>query len=257
MQALQGKAALITGGSDGIGLAIAEAFARQGADLVIIGRDRDKLERRKEELLQHGKRVCAAAADLSQNGFIPSVRQAAREAGLKISVLVNNAGIARFTPFADMDEAGLDYHLNLNLKAPYWLTRAFLDDLIALQGNVINISSYFAERMLPDRPSTAYSLSKGALNSFTRALAFELGAQKIRVNAIAPGTVDTPQVAANLGRLSRPAQARFQAMVRSIYPLQRLGSPQEVANLAVFLASDQAAWITGGIFPVDGGLTTN
>lgn len=143
------------------------------------------------------------------------------------------------------------------IQAPYLLTRAFLDDLAATQGNMINISSYFARRMLPDRPSTAYSLTKGALESFTKALAFELGPENIRVNAIAPGTVATYQVGKNLEQLDRDARERFHTMVRSIYPLQKTGEPEDIAALSVFLASDRAKWITGGIFPVDGGLTTN
>jgi NAD(P)-dependent dehydrogenase (short-subunit alcohol dehydrogenase family) len=122
---------------------------------------------------------------------------------------------------------------------------------------VINISSYFARRMLPDRPSTAYSLTKGALESFTKALAFELGPRGVRVNAIAPGSVATPQLEENLQRLDEYAKDRFKAMIQSIYPLQTIGEPDDVANMAVFLASEKAKWITGGIFPVDGGLTTN
>lgn len=111
--------------------------------------------------------------------------------------------------------------------------------------------------MLPDRPSTAYSLTKGAIESFTKALAFELGPSSVRVNAIAPGTVTTPQVEKNLEKLDSDAKDRFKSMIQSNYPLQTIGEPKDIANMAVFLASDQAKWITGGIFPVDGGLTTN
>ncbi len=151
----------------------------------------------------------------------------------------------------------MDYHLNLNVKAPYLLSQVLLDDLIAAQGNIINVSSYFARRMLPDRPSTAYSLTKGALESFTKALAFELGPQGVRVNAIAPGTVDTPQVAINMERLDESAKERFRSMIRTIYPLQRIGHIDDIGNMAAFLASDLAKWITGAVFAVDGGLTTN
>ncbi len=257
MKLLTGKTAVVTGGSDGIGFGIATAFAREGANLVITGRDKEKLAHGADILRQNGINVRTVAGDLSNIESIHEIAEHLHKENIRIDILVNNAGIGRFIPFADTEPASLDYHLNLNVKAPYLLTQAFLDDLIRLQGNVINISSYFAGRMLPDRPSTAYSLTKGALDSFTKALAFELGPKGVRVNAIAPGTIDTPQVAVNMSRLDDRARDRFQAMIQSIYPLQKIGEACDIGNMAAFLASDQAKWITGGIFPVDGGLTTN
>lgn len=257
MKSLTGKTALITGGSDGIGFAVATAFAEQGTHLVLIGRDRQKLGQRKEFLTQYGIDVLTVSEDISSSESTAKIARHVREKSMQIDIIINNAGIARFTPFADTDESLLEYHLNLNVKAPYLLCRAFLNDLIASKGNVINVSSYFARRMLPDRPSTAYSLTKGALESFTKALAFELGPSGVRVNAIAPGTVTTPQVEKNMARLDSDAKDRFNSMIQSIYPLQTIGEPNDIANMTVFLASDQARWITGGIFPVDGGLTTN
>lgn len=257
MNLLASKTALITGGSDGIGFAVATAFAKQGANLVLIARDPQKLAQREKFLIQYDIDILCVAADISSKESVSEIVRQVRKKEMGIDIIVNNAGIARFIPFADTDEAMLDYHLNLNVRSPYLLTQAFLKDLISSQGNVINVSSYFARRMLPDRPSTAYSLTKGALESFTKALAFELGPKGVRVNAIAPGTVATPQVETNMNRLDDHGKERFNAMIQSIYPLQRIGEPEDIANLSVFLASDQAKWITGGIFPVDGGLTTN
>ncbi len=257
MNVLTRKTALITGGSDGIGFAVATAFAEQGANLVLIGRDRQKLAQREKSLMQYDIDILCVAADMSCKGAVSEIVSQVRGKDLKVDIIVNNAGIARFIPFRDTDESMLDYHLNLNVRSPYLLTQAFLEDLIASQGNVINVSSYFARRMLPDRPSTAYSLTKGALESFTKALAFELGPKGVRVNAIAPGTVATPQVEKNMDRLDHHGKDRFNTMIQSIYPLQTIGEPEDIANMSVFLASDQAKWITGGIFPVDGGLTTN
>jgi NAD(P)-dependent dehydrogenase (short-subunit alcohol dehydrogenase family) len=257
MDLLRGKTALITGGSDGIGFGIATAFAKERANLVLVGRDREKLLQRATFLEQNNIKVLTVAADLSDSESVHGICERVRGQGMRIEILVNNAGVGRFVPFADTDAPTLDFHLNLNVRAPYLLTQAFLDDLIGSQGNIINISSYFAGRMLPDRPSTAYSLTKGALESFTKALAFELGPKGVRVNAIAPGTVVTPQFEINMNRLDDSAKDRFKAMIRSIYPLQTIGEPGDVGNMAVFLASDLAKWITGGIFPVDGGLTTN
>lgn len=257
MELLSGKTAVVTGGSEGIGLGIATAFAQAGADLILIGRNKEKLSQRAASLERSGVNVWTVSADLSTCESIPGIAEQIHRRSARIDILVNNAGLARFIPFAATDAAALDYHVNLNVKAPYLLTQAFLDDLIGSQGNVINISSYFARRMLPDRPSTAYSLTKGALESFTKALAFEMGPRGVRVNAIAPGTVDTAQVAENMSRLDESARDRFRAMVRFIYPLQRIGDVADVGGMAVFLASEQAKWITGGVFPVDGGLTTN
>ena len=111
--------------------------------------------------------------------------------------------------------------------------------------------------MLPGRPSTAYSLTKGAIDAFTKALAYEAGPQGIRVNAIAPGTVNTPLVQANIDRLTEEGKTKFAEMIKTIYPLGRIGEPDDVSGAAVFLASDQARWITGTTLTVDGGLTTN
>lgn len=257
MKLLTGKTALITGGSDGIGFAIAAAFAEQGANLVLIGRDEQKLVQREKFLKQYDTGIFSIAEDISRKEAVSEINKQVIAKDIRVNILVNNAGIARFIPFADTDELILDYHFYLNVRAPYLLTQSFLNDLVASQGNVINVSSYFARRMLQDRPSTAYSLTKGAIESFTKALAFELGPSGVRVNAIAPGTVTTPQVEKNLEQLDSHAKDRFKFMIQSIYPMQTIGEPNDIANMSVFLASDQAKWITGGIFPVDGGLTTN
>lgn len=254
---LKSKTALITGGSDGIGFGIAEALASEGADLVIVARDREKLALKKDYLKKYNVKIIPLSADLSNQESVSMIVKEVRAKDIQIDILVNNAAIARFVPFLATDEQLLDSHWYLNAKVPYLLTQAFLDDLISSQGNVINISSYFAKRMLLDRPSTAYSMTKGALESFTKALAFELGSRGVRVNAIAPGVVITPQVKRNLDLLSASARDRFYEMNKYIYPLQTLGEPKDIANMVVFLASDQAKWITGGVFSVDGGLTTN
>ncbi|WP_022665644.1 SDR family NAD(P)-dependent oxidoreductase [Desulfospira joergensenii] len=257
MITFKGKTAVITGGSDGIGFAIAETFAAHGADLVIVGRNPDKLVEKAHGLTLNGTHVLPVATDMAQEGAVEKIFHAVEKQGIRVDILINNAGIARFIPFSKTSEADFDRHFSLNVRVPYLLTQVFLGHLTATRGNVINLSSYFAKRMLKDRPSTVYSATKGAVESFTRALAFELGPLGVRINAIAPGTVATPQVAYNYGRLDDGAKNRFDAMIRSIYPLQRIGAGADVAKMALFLASKNAAWITGGIFPVDGGLTTN
>ena len=249
MKVLENKNAVITGGSDGIGLGIAKVFAQNGANLLLIGKDPEKLQKAQKELLdEHVVQIHTLAADLSAMDSLTQVSQ---------TILVNNAGLGKFVPFEQVDNSLYEAHFNLNVKAPYFLTQGLLPALTRSKGNVINISSYFAHRMLPNRATTVYSATKGALNSFTKALAFEVGHLGVRVNAIAPGSISTPQFNRNLQALTAEKQAAFQTMVKEIYPLQHIGTAEDIAQAAVFLASENASWITGTILAVDGGLTTN
>ena len=258
MKNLNNKNAVITGGSDGIGLGIAKAFVREGANLLLIGKDPEKLQRAQQALLnEFGVQVHTLSADLSKTETVTEVVKDIERLLSTVDILVNNAGLGKFVPFEQVDNTLYDAHFNLNVKAPYFLTQGLLPALVKSKGNVINISSYFAHRMLPNRATTVYSATKGALNSFTKALAFEVGHLGVRVNAIAPGSISTPQFNRNLQALTPEKQAAFEAMVKEIYPLQHIGSPEDIAKDCVFLASDNASWITGTVLAVDGGLTTN
>ncbi len=254
MNLLADRQAVITGGSDGIGIGIARAFVANGADVLLIARDRDRLERAAAELSRTGRRAVWLSADLSDIPSIGSVAEEILRIAPAVDILVNNAGTARFTPFGEVTPDELDTHINLNIKAPYMLTQRLLPALKERRGNVINISSYLSHKMSPARPSTAYSLTKGAIDSLTKALACELGPAGIRVNAIAPGTVDTRLVRSNLERLSVDMESLLQT-IKAIYPLGRIGQPDDIGGAAVFLASDLARWITGAVISVDGGLT--
>ncbi len=125
------------------------------------------------------------------------------------------------------------------------------------KGNILNISSYFSHRMLPGRMTIAYSLSKGAVDSFTKSLAFEAGKEGVRMNAIAPGSISTDLLKHNLNQLSEEGKKQFDSLVKTIYPLEKIGNVEDIAEMALFLVSDKARWITGSIMSVDGGLTTN
>lgn len=257
MKLLANKNAVITGGSDGIGLGIAHSFAENGANLILIGRETRKLENAKKELLKYQTEIHVISADLSDTDEIKNLSAQILALFPKVDVLVNNAGIGKFVPFSETDIFLLDLHLNLNVKAPYLLTQELLPSLIETKGNVINISSYFAHKMLPGRTTTAYSITKGALNSFTKSLAFEIGHLGVRVNGIAPGSVLTPQFNRNLQSLPDDKQKAFHEMVKNIYPLRKIGSAEDIGKASVFLASDYAGWITRTVLAVDGGLTTN
>ena len=254
---LSNKRAVITGGSDGIGYGIAKAFAKNNADVFLVARNQQKLLKSAEALSLFGVEVHVLSADLSNAEEVKNAATEIRKIWPEIDVLVNNAGIARFIPFLQTSQSDFDLHINLNVMASYFLSQALIDSLTQRKGAIINISSYFSHRMLAGMPSTAYSITKGAIDAFTKSLAYELGPQEIRVNAIAPGTVNTPLVQENIERLSEEGKQKFSQMIKTIYPLGRIGEPEDISGAAVFLASDHARWMTGAILAVDGGLTTN
>ncbi|MFD2051642.1 SDR family NAD(P)-dependent oxidoreductase [Mesorhizobium calcicola] len=248
---LHNKRALVTGGSDGIGLAIAEAFSREGANVLIVGRDTKKLDAAAKQL---GGSVETLSADLATSAGIAAVVEQVKKSGQPLDVLVNNAGVAFLVPFETVSEEQFQQSFAINVTAVFFLSQGLLPHLPA-GASVINISSYFANKMIPKRPSSLYSLSKGALNSLTKSLAFELGPRGIRVNAIAPGTVDTAMRRGTVDNLPAEAKAELKAYVERSYPLGRIGRPDDLAGIAVYLASDEAAWTSGGIFSIDGGYT--
>lgn len=254
---LAGFSAVITGGSDGIGLGIATAFAAAGADLWLISRDQSKLDRAAESLKSSGVKVQTSAADLTDSAAIDEVADEIRQQWSGVNVLVNNAGMARFTAFAEVATEQLLQQVQLNMLAPYLLTQRLLPGLTATQGSVINISSTSAHRLIPGRPASVYAMTKGAINSLTKALALELGPQGVRVNAIAPGTINTPLTQNMIASFTPERKLEYDKFVRQSFALGRLGDPQDVAQLAVHLASPAANWITGSVFIVDGGLSTN
>ena len=249
---LSGKRALVTGGSDGIGLAISEGFLHEGAEVLIVGRDTGKLEAARQKLAATGS-VRTQSADLSVSSGIDAVVERVKANG-PLDILVNNAGVAYLVPFETVTEDQFQQSFALNVTAAFFLTQRLLSHFGA-GASVINISSYFANKMIPKRPSSLYSLSKGALNSLTKSLAFELGPRGIRVNAIAPGTVDTAMRRKSIENLPAAAQADLKAYVERSYPLGRIGQTRDLAGIAVYLASDEAAWTSGGIFAIDGGYT--
>ncbi|KAA0578300.1 SDR family oxidoreductase [Azospirillum sp. B21] len=247
--------AVVTGGSDGIGYAIAQAFAREGADLCLVARNADRLADAAARLARSGIQVTTVAADLGHPVGLERVAAEIAGLGRAVDVLVNNAGTATFVPYLEADRAQYDHSIALNVTAPFFLTQALVPLMPAARGSVINISSYFSGKMLPGRPSSLYSLTKGALNSLTKAMAYELAPRGIRVNAIAPGTVDTDLRRRTIAAMPEDAQRAMEELVKRLYPLGRIGQASDLGGIAVFLASSEAAWTTGAIFAIDGGLT--
>jgi NAD(P)-dependent dehydrogenase (short-subunit alcohol dehydrogenase family) len=254
--ALEDRHVLVTGASSGIGYAIAKAMGEAGAQVWLVARDEEKLAAAAQAISKQGIEVRTSAVDLANSESIEHLAAEVKDKWPRLDVLVNNAGLARFTPFGEVTPAELTAQLELNLLAPFWLTQGLLPLLVATQGCVINISSTSAHRLIPGRPASVYAMTKGGLNSLTKALALELGPQGVRVSAIAPGTVNTPLTQNMIAAMSPERRAEYERFVAQNFALGRLGEPEEIAALAVHLASDDSKWTTGAVFVVDGGLST-
>ena len=249
---LAGKTAAITGGDQGIGRAIAERLAADGADVALCYRSNQAgAEEVVAAISQLGRRNAAIQCDISKvadgQRFIAS---AVGQLG-KVDILINNAGLERRADFWNVTEADYDSVLNVNLKGLFFLTQAFVRHRMAAKsgGKVINISSVHEE--LPFPHFASYCASKGGVKMLTRNLSIELAPLGITINSIAPGAIETP---INKNLLNDPS--KLNALLQNI-PLRRLGQPADVASLASFLASDEASYITGTTLFVDGGLTWN
>ncbi len=247
---LKGKIALVTGSSQGIGRAIAVRFAREGADVVInYNRTAKGAEEALAEVEAAGRRGLIVKADL---GNVEDIRrlinQGVRHFG-RLDILVNNAGLETHAPFWEVSEEDYDKVLNVNLKGVFFATQEFVRHLRATErrGRIVNISSVHEELPFPN--FTAYCASKGGVKMLTRNLAVELGPLGINVNNIAPGAIETP---INTKLLNDPQ--KLGALLAQV-PLGRLGQTRDVASVAVFLASDDADYVTGSTYYVDGGLT--
>lgn len=249
--------AVVTGGNDGLGLAIATALAREGADLWLIARDAAKLAAAQPALQALGVTVRVSSADLTQAEQIAGVTREVCGAWDKLDVLVNNAGTARYTRIEAVTQEEIALQVNLNMVAPYLMTQQLLPSLVAAKGSVINISSSSGQRMIPGRPASIYAMTKGGINALTKALALELGPQGVRVNAIAPGTIKTPLTQKMIAAFSPERQVEYQKFVSQSFALGHLGEPEDIGGMAVYLASREAKWMTGSIINLDGGLTTN
>lgn len=247
---LSGTVALVTGSSKGIGRGIATRFAQEGADVVInYNSDPRGAEEAVAEASALGRRAIAVQANLGSYADVQRLVDAAVAEMGRLDVLVNNAGIEKHAAFWDVTEDDFDRVIDVNLKGVYFATQAFVRHARATgrPGRIINISSVHEELPFPN--FSAYCASKGALKMLARTLAVELGPLGITINNIAPGAIETPINTA----LLNDAQ-KLRSLLAQI-PLNRLGQPSDVAGLATFLASADAAYVTGATFTVDGGLT--
>ena len=242
---LKDKVAIITGGSRGIGFATAEAFLREGAAVVIGASSPASAEKAVSKLKEQypDAKVSGISPNLSDLEDVRSAFRSVVEAYGRIDILVNNAGVSERTAFTDYTEETFDKVMDLNVKGVFNASRAVVDHMVEQgQGVILSASSMVSRYGQPS--GMAYPTSKFAVNGMTLSLARELGPKGIRVNAVAPGIIETDMMKAVPKEVIEPMVAQV--------PLRRLGQPEDIANAFAFLASDEASYITGVVLSVDG-----
>lgn len=249
---LAGKSAVITGGGTGIGQAIALAFAREGAQVVVAGRRKEKLDETLHLLQQAGCSALALECDVTKATDPQRVVKSAEDAFGKVNVLVNNAGALSVSTVENITEEDWDRVMATNVKGPFLMSRAALPAMRrAGGGSIINVGSVLGIVAIRDR--AAYCASKGGVSMLTKAMALDHAQDNIRVNCVCPSIVES-DMTRNLFAETEVGQQARESRLASI-PLGRFGKPADIAGLTVFLASEESSWMTGTVIPVDGGVT--
>lgn len=249
-----GRVALITGGSGGIGLATAHAFAERGADVIITGRDRERGAAAVEGLSRHGRTTRFVSGDVGDARHVAAVYADIDATFGRLDIVFNNAGVAAVGPIDMVDEAAWDACIDTNLKGTFLVSREAIPRLRAGGGGVI-INNASNAGLLARARDPVYCASKAGLIMLTRAMALGHAADRIRVNAVCPGPVDAPGMEASLARAADPEAERRAVIAAS--PLAaahaRMIQAEEIASAVLYLCSDEAAMITGAVLSIDGG----
>ncbi len=249
MNSLKGKVAIVTGASKGIGAAIAKGLAEAGAAVAVnYASDKEGAERVVADIAATGGKAVAIRADMSKPADVARLFEEAAKALGAPNVLVNNAGIFDFGPVEAVTEAQFHRHFNINVLGTMLAVQQAIKHFPGEGGSIVNISSIASDSPVPN--SSLYAASKGAIDTLTLALAKELGPRKIRVNAVAPGYTDTE----GNQRIGFVGSAAAETMIAATPLGARFGRPEEIAPAVVFLASDDAAWLTGERLNASGGV---
>ena len=250
---LAGEVAIVTGGGTGIGAAISRRYAAEGARVVIAQRSVERGKAQARSIRDDGGQAVAIPTDVTRTADLEALVHGTVDAFGPPSILVNNAGIAVYGDPLELDHEQWQRCLGVDLDAAWWLSQAVLPHMLASQhGSIINIASSHAFQIIPG--CFPYPVAKHGLIGLTKALAAEYGAMGVRINAICPGYIDTSSLDAYFESFPDPDAERER--VGGLHVLARIGSPEEVAGPALFLASADASFITGEALVVDGGLTT-
>lgn len=243
---LQDKVAVVTGGARGIGKAIAQAYAAEGAKVAIVYRgSKDAADALVAEITSKGGTAKAYQCDAADRTAVNACVETILKDMNQIDILVNNAGVIKDGLFLRMEPEQWDLVVNTNLGGTYNFTKPIVESMFrARKGRIINISSVAADRF--NKGQCNYSASKGAINAFTKALAVEIASRGVNVNAIAPGFIETD--------MSETVRNLAGDTIKNAIPMKRYGKPEDIAKVAVFLASDESAYMTGQVLTVDGGL---
>jgi 3-oxoacyl-[acyl-carrier protein] reductase len=249
MKKLEGKVAVVTGASKGIGAGIARQLAADGALVVVnYASSREGADRTVAEIASAGGKALAVQGDVSKKADIVRLFAETIKAFGRLDILVNNAGLYKFAPLEEVTEENFHLHYNLNVLGLLLTTQEAIKHFGDKGGSVINISSVVATLALPG--SVVYNSTKGAVNTITKTLAKELGSRKIRVNGVGPGLVET-EGTATLG--VQDTESAFRKKVEAETPVGRIGQPKDIATAVAYLASDDASWVSGETWYVSGG----